>query len=348
MALWPRQEGVENKGPEVTTPRTSTNAVQMSSLGAPEVLVYASMQLPPLQPDEVRIRTIASAVNHTDLEIRSGNWPIRKQEPFPYVPGVEVLGEIAEVGSSVTGLSPGDRVLTMMQGLGGVRGERPGGYAEMVTVVADAVAPIGGMVDPYLMAALGLGGVTAYEGLRRIGILAGRRILVTGAAGGVGSAAVAIAKAQGAIVTGMVSRAEQSAYVRSLGADDIVLFNSDAPLDMEAASVDGVLDAVGAAVFESCLKALKPGGVLSLIGAVGGSDVRFDLWNLIRPVTLTGYSSETLDGPALRHAVDDLARWVQEGHMAALRYVTIPLAEAARAHSLLERRGVSGRVLLIP
>lgn len=343
-----REQCAETGGTEVTTPMTSTNAVQMSAFGPPEVLVYVSMQLPTLQPDEVRIRTIASAVNHTDLQIRAGNWPMRKQKLFPYVPGVEVVGEIAEVGSLVHRLSPGDRVMTMMQGLGGVRGERPGGYAEVVTAAADAVALIGSAVDLYVIAALGLGGVTAYEGLRRIGVLAGKRLLVTGAAGGVGSAAIAIAKAQGATVTGVVSHAGQSDYVRSLGADDIVLSTSDAPLDLEAASVDGVLDTVGAAVFESCLRALKPGGVLSLVGAVSGSDVRFDLWDLIRPVTLTGYSSETLDGPALRHAVDDLARWVQEGHMAALRYVTVPLAEAARAHTLLESRGVSGRVLLIP
>ncbi|MGP9790945.1 quinone oxidoreductase family protein [Roseinatronobacter sp. NSM] len=187
-----------------------SNAVQMNDYGPPELLVYAPLELPTLQPEEVRIKSIASAVNHTDLEIRMGHWPVRKRKPFPYVPGVEVVGEIAEVGASVRGLFPGDRVITMMQGLGGVRGERPGGYAELVTVAADSVAPIGSAIDPYVMAAIGLGGVTAYEGLRRIGSLAGKRILVSGAAGGVGSAAVAIAKAQGATVVGVVSRVEQS------------------------------------------------------------------------------------------------------------------------------------------
>ena len=91
---------------------------------------------------------------------------------------------------------------------------------------------------------------------------------------------------------------------------------------------------VGATLFESSLKALRPGGILSLVGAVGGSEVRFDLWNLIRPMTLTGYSSETLDGPALRHAVTALTGWVQDGSMTAPRYTTVPLAEAARAHTI--------------
>ncbi|MDF3416333.1 NADP-dependent oxidoreductase [Sulfitobacter sp. M57] len=332
----------------MTTSNEVTNAIQISAYGPPEGLVLAPMALAPLRPDEVRIRTIAAAVNHTDLEIRSGNWPIRNQEPFPYVPGVEVVGEIAEIGASVHGISPGDRVITMMQGLGGVRGERPGGYAELVTVAADSVAPIGSATDPYVMAAIGLGGVTAYEGLRRIGSLAGNRILVTGAAGGVGSAAVAIAKAQGATVVGVVSRVEQSDYVRGLGADEIALSARDAPPDFEAASIDGILDTVGAPVFEMSLRALKPGGVLSLVGAVGGSDVRFDLWDLIRPVTLTGYSSESLDGPALRGAMAALTGWIKDGSIAAPRYTTVPLAEAARAHAMLESRGVSGRVLLIP
>jgi NADPH2:quinone reductase len=322
--------------------------VQMNEYGAPDVLIHASVKLPPLEPCEVRIRSIASAVNHTDLEIRMGHWPIRKREPFPYVPGVEVVGEIAEIGTSVCGLSRGDRVITMMQGLGGVRGERPGGYAELVTVAADSVAPIGSAIDPYMVAALGLGGVTAYEGLRRIGSLSGKRILVTGAAGGVGSAAVSIAKAQGATLVGVVSRAEQSDYVRGLGADEIALSTRDAPPDLEAASIDGILDTVGAPVFEMSLRALKPGGVLSLVGAGGGSDVRFDLWDLIRPVTLTGYSSESLDGPALRGAVAALIGWIKDRSIAAPRYTLVPLAEAARAHAMLESRGVSGRVLLIP
>jgi NADPH2:quinone reductase len=332
----------------MTTSAEFTHAVQISAYGSPEVLVFAPMALASLRPHEVRIKTIAAAVNHTDLEIRSGNWPIRKPDPFIYVPGVEVVGEIAELGSAVRGLSPGDRVMTMMQGLGGVRGERPGGYAELVTVAADAVAAIGSEVDPCAMASLGLGGVTAYEGLRRIGGLAGERILVTGAAGGVGSAAVAIAKAQGATVVGVVSRAEQSEYVRGLGADEIAVSNRDAPLDLNATSFDGILDTVGAPLFESSLQALKPGGVFSLVGTVGGSDVRLDLWKLIQPVSLTGYSSESLNGPALRKAVAALTAWIREGSVAAPRYTTVPLADAARAHVMLESRGVSGRVLLIP
>lgn len=81
---------------------------------------------------------LAAAVNHTDLEIRSGNWPVRRPDPFPYVPGVEAVGVIEELGDEVQEWTLGQNVITMMQGLGGVRAERPGGYAEFVTIDADA------------------------------------------------------------------------------------------------------------------------------------------------------------------------------------------------------------------
>lgn len=327
----------------------TAQAVQIDRYGPPEVLAYTTVALAPLGPDEVRFRVAASAVNHTDLEIRAGNWPVRKPLPFPYVPGVEAVGDVEEVGEAVREVRPGDRVITMMQGLGGVRAERPGGYAEYVTVAAAAVAPVPAGVDPFDMAAMGLVGVTAYEDLRRIGPLAGRRVLVTGAAGGVGSAATAVARAQGALVTGVVSRPEQVDQVRALGAGRVIVSPKGGPPPrLEPASVDGVLDAVGGDLFGPCVEALRPGSVLSLVGAVASGRVRFDAWQLIRPVTLTGYSSEDLDGQTLRDAVAALAGWFVGGSIAPPARTTVPLAEASRAHALLEAGGVTGRVLLVP
>jgi NADPH:quinone reductase len=117
---------------------------------------------------------------------------------------LEVVGEVVEVGGSVSDVSVGDQVITMMQGLGGVHPRRPGGYAEYVTVSSSTVAAFPKHADPLGMAALGLASATAFEGLRRIGDLDSRRVVVTGAAGGVGSAAVAIAKAQGAEVIAVI------------------------------------------------------------------------------------------------------------------------------------------------
>ena len=321
----------------------------MRTYGPPDVLTYAGVALPPLGPGEVRIRTIAAAVNHTDLEIRRGKWPVSKGDPFPYVPGVEVVGEVVELGASAGDIRKGDCVITMMQGLGGVRAERPGSYAEYVTVASDAVAGIPSAVDPYDMAAIGLVGVTAYEGLRRIGHLAGKRILVTGAAGGIGSAATAIARAQNAYVVGLVSRPAQIDDVCALGANEVIVVpKGEMPTSLQPESMDGVLDAIGGYLFGPCVEALRRNGVLSLVGAVACSEVRFDAWSLIRPVTLTGYSSETLNGSSLRNAITTLADWLVHGAIKPPARTHFPLAQAARAHALLERGGVAGRVLLVP
>jgi NADPH2:quinone reductase len=271
---------------------------------------------------------------------------VRKPDPFPCIPGVEAVGVVEEVGEAVRGRAPGQVVVAMMQGLGGVRAERPGGYTEFVTVPAEAVASVPPAVEPVQMAAVGLVGVTAHEGLRKLGPLAGRRVLVTGAAGGVGSAA--IARAQGASVVGLVSRAEQADYVRRLGADEVAVSPRAGPAALDAGSFDGVLEAVAGGLFGTCAAALREGGVLSLVGAVGGGDVAFGAWQLIRPVTLTGYSTEALDGPALREAVAALAGWLARGAIRPPDHRPFPLAEAASAHRLIERGGVNGRVLLRP
>jgi len=322
-------------------------AVVMRRYGPPEVLALATITVPPLAADELRIRSIVSAVNHSDLEIRAGRWPVRKEDPFPYVPGLEVVGDVVEVGSAVHHLRVGDRVITMMQGLGGVRAERPGGYAEYVTVGAAAAARLPAEVDPLDMAALGLVGVTAYEGLVRLGDLGGKRIVVTGASGGVGSAATAIARARGATVVAVVSRPERSDYVRSVGAHEVVI---GSPESLRAAlgegSIDGVLDTVAGDLFGPCVAALRPGGTLSLVGATGGNEVHLDVWPLMQPATLTGYSSESLDGDALRRDIAALSDLVVRGILTPPARRVMPLGEAAAAHALLERRGVEGRLLL--
>jgi NADPH2:quinone reductase len=324
------------------------HAVHIKAYGPPSALVYATVPLEPLAPHAARIRTLFAAINHTDLEIRAGHWPIRNPNPFPYVPGVEVIGSIAEVGTAVRDWQPGQIVITMMQGLGGVRAERPGAYAEFVTVDAGALAAVPADIDPAGMAALGLGGVTAFEGLRKIGQLRGKRVLVTGAAGGVGSAAVSIARVQGATVVGLVTKPEQAAYVRGLGADEVIVSPKGKAASLEPDRFDGVLDVVGGELFGPCVAALRSDGVLSLVGAVAGGQAAFDAWQLIRPVTLTGYSTESLDGRTLQAAVTALCGWLETGAIRPPAHQILALSEAARAHDLLEQRSVTGRILLAP
>jgi NADPH:quinone reductase len=326
-----------------------SSAIVMRAYGAPAVLRPEQVDVPAPGPGEVRIRVLAAAVNHSDLEIRAGNWPVRRDPPFPYVPGLEAVGEVEQAGEGA-GVPVGANVVTMMQGMGGVRSERPGGYAEHVTAPAAAVATVPADVDPLAVAALGLAAVTAYGGFRRLGSLADARVVVTGASGGVGSAAVALARALGAReVIGVVHRPQRAAYVRSLGADRVVVSSEESLVDaVGSRSVDRVLDTVGGPLFGQCAAALAPGGGLSIVGAVAGGDVRLDVWPLLQPATLTGYGSETLDGPALRDAMTTICTLLAVGELGVPGFTQMPLAEAAAAHELLEAHGAAGRVVLIP
>jgi NADPH:quinone reductase len=331
-------------------PLVQSRAIVMREYGPPGVLRPEAVELAPPAAGEVRIRVLAAAVNHSDLEIRAGNWPVRGADPFPYVPGLEAVGEVVEAGADPGPVGVGANVVTMMQGLGGVRAERPGGYAEHVTVDADAVAVIPADVDPLAVAAIGLAGVTAYEGLRRAGPVAGMRVVVTGASGGVGSAAVALACAlDAAEVIAVVSRPERVEYARSLGADRIVVSGRDDLAEaLPRGSVDRVLDTVGGPVFGACVEALRDGGGLCSVGAVGGSQVTFNVDALLRPATLTGYGSESLDGPRLRDAVTTICTLLALDELALPEITQLPLEGAAAAHTLLEEHRVQGRVLLIP
>jgi NADPH2:quinone reductase len=308
----------------------------MRSFGGPEVLALEDVSLAPLGPTQVRLRMLAAPVNHSDLEIRSGAWKIRRADALPYVPGLEVVGEVISVGARVSDARVGDLAITMMQGLGGVRSERPGGYQELVTVDASAIAVLPGDADPLATAALGLAAVTAHQALARCG---GPRIAVLGASGGVGSAAVAIAAARRQHVIAVARSAEAASYLRGLGAADVVHDASE----LRPASVDGVVDAIAGPAFEPALAALGDGGRYCVVGAMAGDRVAFSVWELLRALTVTGYSTEALDGSALRAAIGDvLALRVRPPE-----YTTLPLARAADAHRMLEAGGVRGRVLLV-
>jgi NADPH2:quinone reductase len=301
---------------------TSYRVVQLERFGGPEVLTVVERTVQALAAGEVRVRALASAVNHSDLHVRAGAWKIRKEAPFPYVPGLEVVGEVVEVAGDVTSVRVGDRVWTTMQGLGGVRAERDGGYAELVTVSANVLASLPHDVDPVKFAALGLAAVTALESLRRVGDVAGKTVLITGATGGVGGVAVSLAAAYGATVI---------AHTRS----------SEPP---QPASVDAVLDGVAGPAFPSLIAALRPGGRYCMYGAVAGGDVHLDAWGLIEPRTLTGYSTETLTGETLRRATSELLKLSPREPPTTL----LPLAEVRRAHAMLASREVHGRIVLIP
>jgi len=129
---------------------------------------------------------------------------------------------------------------------------------------------------------------------------------------------------------------------RSLGANVVALARSSPP--PPAASADAVLDGVAGALFSTLVAALRPGGRYCIVGAAAGGEVAFDAWSLLDGRVLTGYSTEDLDGDALRAATRELLG----RRLPPPPTQVLPLAEAARAHALLEARAVRGRVVLVP
>lgn len=325
------------------------NAIQMVRYGDPDVLEWRDTDLPALQPTEVRVKTIAAAVNRADLEIRQGNWQITATHPFPYTPGLEVVGTVQEVGHQVSCVKIGDRVITMMQQLGGIHGTRPGGYQEFVTVEENSVALIPPELNPLEVAALGLAAVTAYNGIQRLNLKPGHRVVIHGATGGVGSAAVAIAKALGAQVLATTSSLTKADYLVSLGADQVILLGDRPLLDsIPARSVDAVFESIGQATFADSVAVLKRGGHLCLVGAASGEHLCFTAWDLLQDLHLTGYSSENLTGAALKSDMQQLYQWLVSGQIVAPDYQTFPLSEAASVHLQMENRTLTGRSLLVP
>jgi NADPH:quinone reductase len=299
-----------------------SRAIVMRRTGPSEVLAVEQIAQGSLAAGEVRLRALASAINHSDLEIRAGNWRIRREPPFPYVPGLEVVGQVVELAGDVKDFAVGDRAWTTMQGLGGVRAERDGGYAEQVTVAADVLAPLPADVDPVKFASIGLAGVTAIESMRRLGPVAGKTLIVSGSTGGVGAVAVELGRALGATV---------------------VALTRSSPLP-KPASADAVIDGVAGPLFAPLIAALRPGGRYCMFGAAAGGEVSFDAWGLIERRVLMGYSTEDLDGTALRTATRELLAL----RLPAPPTTVMPLVDAARAHALLEQRSVQGRVVLVP
>ena len=324
------------------------HAIEIDRYGGPEVLTWRAVSRPPPAAGEVRIRTLFAAVNRADVEIRRGAWPIVRPEPFPYTPGLEVVGVVDALGPEVDGVATGDHAITMMQRLGGIWGERPGGYGEFVVVGADAIATFGD-VDAEQMAALGLVAVTAAEGLERLALRPGARVVVHGAGGGVGSAAVAMASARGAEVIAILPRGGKEDYVCSLGAARVVRLDEAGLIDtLGARSVDAVLETTGARTFADSAAVLRRGGRLCLVGALTGPELRLSAWDLLQELELTGWSSENLTGHGLREHVAQIAELVRGGRLAAPAITRFAMAEAAQAHAQLERGELAGRALLCP
>jgi len=339
-------------------------AAVFSDFGGPSVVGIQKMPVPEPEAGEVRIKVEAAAMNHLDLWVRRG-LPI--ETPMPHIGGSDFAGMVDAVGPGAEAVPLGTRVVVDPslrfdwydgQDRGPSFDEPPfqligehtqGGFAEYAVVPAENLLEIPDDFPSTDAAAAGLVFVTAWRALVTRGALsAGERVLITGASGGVGTAAIQIAARAGAKVYAVTNGPEKVRLCRELGASVVydreqVSFSREVWRDTKKQGVHLVFDTVGESVWADCLRALAPCGRLVTSGATTGSrgstEIRLVFW---KQLSILG---STMGSPAEFRRV---MRLVFEGELNAVIHEVMPLAEAQRAHELLESGKVFGKVVLVP
>lgn len=272
-----------------------------------------------LPPDDVRIRVSWSSLNYKDGLALAGRPGVVRQ--YPMVPGIDLAGTVEE--SQDSGFAPGDRVLVTGCQLGETRW---GGYAEWASVPAEAVVPIPDAFTERQAMAIGTAGFTAMQcvdALERSGVQpGGRDVVVTGAAGGVGSLAVALLAAKGFRVLASTGRPLERPYLESLGAADLiprdeVAAASTRPLDSERWA--GAVDTVGGATLAGLLRGIAHGGAVAACGLAGGAQLETTVFPFIlRGISLLGINSVEVANAERRRLWNLLARQMDRGLLDSL------------------------------
>lgn len=313
--------------------------------GEPESLELAEIDAPVPGPGEVAIAVEAAGVNFADTLIIRGKY--QEKPPFPFAPGLEVAGTVASLGDGVTGLAVGQPVM-------GVPGN--GGFAEVAIAKASDVFPRPASFDAATAAGFPITYGTAYGGLVWRGQLQpGETLLVHGAAGGTGLAAVEVGRALGATVIATAGSAEKLAVAEEHGADHAINYREEDIRERvkaltEGRGVDVVFDPVGGKVFKSSLRCTAWGGRLVVIGFAAG-EVQQIPANilLVKNLAALGFywGSYRKHAPEqVRAQFEELGRWVEEGRLRPRISHRLPLARGAEALRLLETRAATGKVVL--
>jgi NADPH:quinone reductase len=321
-------------------------ALQIAELGGPDALQVADVSEPEathmLTPGEgVIVDVRAAAVSFPDVLQSRGLYQFKPDLPF--VPGAEVAGTVRSAPDG-SGLSPGDRVAAFTA---------LGGMAEAAAAPAFMTFPLPEPLDFAQGAALILNYHTAYFALKLRGRLAeGERVLVHGAAGGVGTAALQVAKGLGATTVAVVSTDEKEEVARAAGADDVV--RSDGPWREQVVErtggVDVVLDPVGGDRFTDSLRSLREDGRVVVVGFTGGSIPEVKVNRLLlrnTSVVGAGWGAYAMAKPELSREIgEELDRMIAAGIVRPVVGTRLPLEQGAEAMRLIEERGATGKVVL--
>jgi len=338
-------------------------AVIFEQHGGPEVLKFTEVSKPTIKANEVLVEVRACALNHLDVWVRNGLPGIKI--PLPHILGDDVAGVVREVGELVTGVNAGDEVMiqpgvscghcaeclagrdNMCDDYDIIGYRRDGGYAEFVAVPGINVIPKPKNLNWFEAAALPLVTLTAWHMLvARANVQPGEDVLVHAAGSGVGSLGIQIAKLRGARVITTASSEEKLAKARELGADVTIDYTqTDWPREVRRLTngrgVDVVFEHTGAATWPGSILSLKKGGRLVTCGATSGFDAKTDLRHVF-------YRHLTILGSMMGSKADLLAamKFIESGQIRAVVDRTLPLAEARKAHELIEGRAQFGKVVL--
>ncbi len=320
-------------------------AIVCSRLGTHADLEVQDVPEPPLAPGSVRIAMEAVSLNFPDLLMVQGLYQFKAEPPF--VPGAEGAGIVLEVGANVANVAPGDRVMAV--GL-------TGAFAEQWVVDAASVVPLPDSIDFSTGAALMLTYGTSYHALIQRAVLTpDDTLLVLGAAGGVGSAAVDIAKAIGATVIAAASTDEKLDFCRSIGADATINYTTDSFRDRlkeitAGQGVDVVFDPVGGELSEQALRSIAWAGRYLVIGFASGDIPKIPLnLPLLKGASIVGvwWGTFTQREPDVnRENTAALFTMVEDGRLAPRITRTLPLEEHRSAFDLLASRSATGKVVM--
>lgn len=340
-------------------------AVIFDEHGGPEVLRYEERPEPKIRANEVLVEVRACALNHLDVWNRMGIPGVHV--PLPHILGNDVAGVVREAGEVADWVRPGDEVLLQpgvscghcrecLRGADNLCPEydilgsrRDGGYAELVAVPAVNVVPKPKNLSWEEAAALPLVTLTAWHMLvTRARVEPGEDVLIHAAGSGVGSVGIQVAKLRGARVIATASSDEKLEKARALGADEVVNYTSaDWPKEVrrltDKRGVDVVFEHTGAATWPGSIVSLKSDGRLVTCGATSGYDARTDIRQVF-------YRHLTLLGSMMGSKAEllDAMKFVERGAIRAVVDRTLPLAEARRAHELMEDRAQFGKLVLVP
>ena len=311
-------------------PAATMRAISQETLGGPEVLEVVEMSQPEPAPTEVLVRVTAAGVNPVD-------WKVRRAGGFlgqpPFTVGWDVAGLVEELGYGVTRFAVGDRVFGMPR-----FPKEAAAYAEFVTSPSRQLARTPDRMSDVEAAGVPLAGLTAWQALvETADVRAGQRVLVLGAAGGVGHLGVQIAKARGAYVVG-TARSGKHEFLRMLGIDEAVDYTTEW-VGERVRDVDVVLDLVGDDTSPGVLSLVRDGGLFITVPSGAGVERLRELAG--GRVRITGILVEPD-----RAGLEALAELVEASELRVHVERTFPLADAARAHELGETGRTQGKLVL--